>query len=109
MVKSKTKTKADVPKNDKINTKHQLNYEEIGRVLVNVSEYGYRNKRELYKMSFVKGVIAGVGGVFGATIVVGLVIFGLSLLSDVPVIGEIAEQVSESLEPGDPSTFTKPE
>ena len=49
-------------------------------------------------MSFIKGVLAGFGGVLGATILVALLLWILSLFSSVPFIGKIAENVTDTIQ-----------
>lgn len=66
-----------------------VNYEELGRLIANVYEMSYANRGRMYRMSFVKGLLAGLGGVVGATIVVGLVLWVLSWFDAIPVIDDI--------------------
>lgn len=68
-------------------------YEELGRRLENIYLTGYISKKEMLKMSFLKGVVAGLGGVIGATIVVGLLLWVLSLFDTVPLIGPLVDNV----------------
>ena len=73
-------------------------YEKLGKMLVSIGELGYKNKKELYKMSFVKGILSGIGGVFGVTIVVGLILYVLTLFGHIPYIGFIAEEIMSSID-----------
>ena len=72
-------------------------YEKLGRMLELVFQSGYANKKQLYKLSFIKGVITGLGGVVGATIVVGLLIGILSLLNFTP-LRAITEPIKEAIQ-----------
>lgn len=67
-------------------------------MLVSIYESGYLNKKEAYKMSFIKGLLAGFGGVLGATILVALLLWALSLFSNLPFIGQIAENVTHTIQ-----------
>ncbi len=67
-------------------------------MLTNIYESGYIDRNQTYKMSFVKGVLAGLGGVIGATLVVALVIWILSLLSNVPLINIITDNVENTIQ-----------
>ena len=69
--------------------KQQTDYEQLGRMLANIYETGYIDRNQAYKMSFLKGVLAGFGGVVGATVIVSLVIWVLTLFSDVSLIENI--------------------
>jgi hypothetical protein len=44
----------------------------------------HKSRRQVYGMNFVRGLFFGVGSVVGGTIVIGIVIWLLSLLVDLP-------------------------
>lgn len=71
----------------------ESDFEDLGKLLENIYETGYANRGRLYKMSFFKGVIAGFGGVVGATIVVALLLWILSLLHYVPFLNRVTDNV----------------
>lgn len=73
-------------------------YEDLGRMLETLYETGYARHRDVYKMSFIKGVVTGFGGVLGATILVGLLIWILSLFDTVPLIGPIIDNVHDTVQ-----------
>jgi hypothetical protein len=77
--------------------KQQPEYEKVGRIVVSIAETGYANKSKLYRMSFLKGFLSGVGGVLGATIGIALLLFLLSLFNEVPFVGDIAESLSQTI------------
>lgn len=73
-------------------------YEELGRMLENIYESGYIDHAKAYKMSFLKGVAAGFGGVIGATVVVALLLWVLSLLHYVPLVNNITDNFRNTVE-----------
>lgn len=73
-------------------------YEQLGRVVANIYETGYLDRNQTYKMSFVKGLLGGVGGVIGATIVIGLVLWFLSLFKQIPVVGPFVNTVRHTVQ-----------
>ncbi len=73
-------------------------YEKLGKLLVSIGEIGFKDKKQLYKVSFIKGVISGLGGVLGATIVVALILLLLSVLGEVPFVGDIADSVRDTIQ-----------
>lgn len=44
----------------------------------------HKNRRQVYSMNFIRGLFFGVGSVIGGTIVIGIIIWLLSLLVDLP-------------------------
>lgn len=73
-------------------------YETLGRRLENIYLTGYIDRKEMLKMSFVKGVMTGFGGVVGATIVVALLLWILSFFNTVPLLGPVLENVEQSVQ-----------
>lgn len=45
------------------------------------------------RLTFTRGVLAGLGGILGATIVITIILWGISKLQFVPIIGNFATQV----------------
>lgn len=73
-------------------------YERLGRLLVSIGESGHINRKRLYRTAFLKGIATGLGGVIGATIVVTLVLYLLSLLGEIPFIGEAFESLRNTID-----------
>ncbi len=78
--------------------KDKKDYENLGKMLVNIYETGYLNKNESYKNAFFKGAVSGVGGVIGATIVVALLVWLLTLFKHVPLVGPITNNVKDTIQ-----------
>lgn len=76
----------------------EKDYAEIGRAVENIYETGYADRKKIYIMSFIKGLAAGLGGVLGATIVVAIVLWVLSLFNTVPLIGPFIEKVQDTVD-----------
>lgn len=72
--------------------------EQLGQTLVTLYETGYITNRRFYKMSFLKGLFIGFGTVLGATLLIGLLLWGLSFFDSVPWIGEISKNITETIE-----------
>lgn len=75
-----------------------VDYEQLGKMLSNIYETGYIDRNQAYKMSFVKGLFAGLGGVVGATILVALVLWILTLFDSIPLIGPLTLQIQNAVE-----------
>ncbi len=92
--KNKTqKTKTQKPKTPK-------EYEEMGRQIEALYNAVNPSKRVFYRMAFLKGILGGVGGVIGATVVIALLIWVLSLFGDVPLIGNFVDAIRRTIESG---------
>lgn len=88
-------------KNHRITNKSEIpakNYEELGKMLVNIYESGYMDRAQSYKMSFIKGILGGFGGVLGATIVVALLLWVLSFFKEVPLLGPVLDNVRHTVQ-----------
>ena len=59
----------------------------------------YKDRRNIYLMNFVRGIFFGLGSAIGGTIVIGLIIWLLSIFVGLPGIGPVFEGAQESLQP----------
>lgn len=84
-------------KTKKLTTKE---YEDLGRQIEALYDSVNPKKVTLYKAAFLKGVLGGVGGVIGATIVVALLLWALSLFGSLPIIGDFLETIQNTIESG---------
>jgi hypothetical protein len=86
-----------MPSNSPAKPRTKQDYEELGRRLENIYITGYISKKEMFKMSLLKGVLAGFGGVIGATIVVALLAWTLSLFDTTPLVGPIFDNLKDTV------------
>ena len=73
-------------------------YEALGRMMHDIYESHYVEKWKALRMSFLKGVFGGLGGVVGATIVVALLAWLLSLTQNLPFLEDISRNTRNTLE-----------
>lgn len=59
---------------------------------------GYVSKRRLYLENFLRGLFFSVGTIIGATLVISILLWGLSLFNDVPFIGDVVENVQMTID-----------
>ncbi len=87
------------PKKTKNSTlKTPKDYEQLGRIVASVYESGYLDRNVMYKTSFVKGLLQGLGGAIGATVLVAVLIWVLSLFSQVPLLGRLTDSFKDTVE-----------
>lgn len=79
-----------------------VDYEQLGRMLETIVETGYMKRGKVYRMSFIKGVIGGFGGVIGATLVVAILAWSLSLFKDVPFVNRLTEGIRNTVQTARP-------
>lgn len=72
----------------------------MGRQLEELYDAVRPDRRALYWTSFWKGIFRGVGSVIGATIVIALLLWLLSLFSELPLIGDFMDSLRGTIEPG---------
>lgn len=66
---------------------------ELGRQLYALFETGYVSRRKMLLMNFVRGIAQGFGAVVGATIVVAVVLWILSLFDQIPFVDAIRDSL----------------
>lgn len=67
-------------------------------MLESIYESGYIDRNKTYKMSFLKGIAAGFGGVIGATIIVAILLWALNLFDQVPLIGPFTDKIQHTVQ-----------
>lgn len=60
-----------------------------------------RSRAEIYKMNFVRGIFFGLGSVLGGTVVVALVVWLLHFFVQLPVVGDPARDVRQTIQQDD--------
>ncbi len=85
---------------------HQLRrsdkeYKKLGRMLESIYVTGgFSTRPEMLKMSLVRGIVTGFGGVLGATVLVALLLWVLSLFNDIPLLGPVLDTIQNMVESG---------
>ena len=58
----------------------------------------HKNRVQVYKMNFVRGIFFGLGSVIGGTVIIALLAWILSFFVHIPGIGEPIQQVQHSIQ-----------
>lgn len=58
----------------------------------------YADRKRIYKINFIRGVLFGAGSALGGTIVIALIVWILSLFVNAPFVGELFENAQHSIE-----------
>jgi hypothetical protein len=76
------------------------NHDEIARALEILFATDYIDKKKLYLNNFIRGMAFSAGGIIGATLVIGLLLWILSLFGHIPLIGPILENTRTTIKQG---------
>jgi phage shock protein PspC (stress-responsive transcriptional regulator) len=79
-------------------TKQQTEQLELGRKIQDIYRLGHSGKKEALKMSFLKGIVGGIGTFLGGTVVIGTLIWILSLFGGSRVLGPLVRSIQQILE-----------
>lgn len=81
------------PKPDK-----RKDYQALGKQVMALFDAINPDRKGLYRSAFLRGVFTGVGSVIGATIVIALLAWILSLIGHIPFIGPLTDTVRDTLQ-----------
>ncbi len=73
------------------------NRDQIAKALEILFAAGYVNRHKLYYENFMRGLFFSAGGVLGATLLIGIVLWFLSLFDQVPLLGPIIERIVDQV------------
>lgn len=71
---------------------------ELGKKLQQFYDMGYVNKKQTILFSFYKGLAGGLGAFLGGTIIVGLLLWILSLFNNVQFVNHIVNNLHHTLQ-----------
>lgn len=74
------------------------NHDDIAKALEILFATDYIDKKKLYTNNFLRGIAFGAGGVIGASIIVTILLWLLSLFNSVPLVGPVLENARKSIE-----------
>ncbi len=58
----------------------------------------YHNRKLIYKVNFIRGIVFGAGSVLGGTIIITLLAWILSLFVNTPFVGEFFEGARDTID-----------
>lgn len=70
---------------------------EFAKQIEDFYESSYADLKKVATFSFVKGIATGLGVLVGGTIAVSLLLWVLSLLSEIPFVGNISKSAEHSI------------
>ena len=73
-------------------------YEALGKQVSALYDSINPDRAGLYRTAFLKGIVTGLGGVIGATLVIFLIAATLSLFHRVPLLGPISDNIRHTLQ-----------
>ncbi len=76
----------------------QEDYINLGKQVMVLYDHINPDRKGLFRTAFLKGIFTGVGSVIGATIVIALLAWTLTLLGHIPFVGPITDNVRGTIE-----------
>lgn len=73
-------------------------YEKLGKQIESMYDAVRPDRGALYRTEFFKGVVGGVGRIIGATVVIALLLWILSLLTHVPFVSDIVDNIRNTVQ-----------
>lgn len=73
---------------------------QVAKALELLFAAGYVDRKRLYIENFFRGIVFGAGGVIGATVVIAILVWILSLFDQIPLIGPLIDDTRETIERG---------
>jgi len=81
------------PKEDK-----RKDYEQLGKQVMALYDAINPDRVGLYRTAFLKGIVTGVGSIIGATLVIVMLAWFLTLLGHIPFVGPIFDNASDTIQ-----------
>lgn len=79
------------------------NRDQIAKALEVLFAEGYIDRKKLYLENFIRGIVFSAGTVIGATLVIALLVWILSLFDQIPLVGPLIEDTRQTIQNGDKS------
>jgi hypothetical protein len=76
------------------------NRDEVAKALEVLFASGYVDRKKLYIENFIRGIVFSAGTIIGATVLIGLLLWILSLFDQVPLIGPVLDNTRETIQQG---------
>lgn len=73
-------------------------YEALGKQVAALYDHINPDRAGLYRTAFLKGIVTGLGSIIGATLVIVILAWLLSLLGHVPFVGPIFDNVKDTIQ-----------
>lgn len=85
-------------KQQKTASKSSKEYEQMGRALDALLQSEYLERRQAVKSKFLLGIVGGIGGVIGASIMIVLIIWLLSLFKNIDPLKPFIEETTKTIQ-----------
>lgn len=78
-------------------SKKNKELEETAKAIQTIIESGYSSHHRVYKVNFIRGIFFGLGSALGATAILAVLIWIISLFSEVPLIGDFIDAINNTV------------
>lgn len=79
-------------------SKQDDEYRALGKAIANAHKLEIGDIKRTLRISFLKGMASGLGGVIGATLLVAVLIWALSFFGELPLVGRFADKVNDTVQ-----------
>jgi hypothetical protein len=79
------------------------NHDDIAKALEILFATDYIDKKKLYLSNFIRGMLFSAGGIIGATLVIAILLWILSLFDSVPLVGPLFENTRDTIQQNQPA------
>lgn len=73
---------------------------DVARLAEILTRAEHISRRRLYIENLIRGIMFGAGGVIGATLLIALVVWILSLFGEIPLIGPLFDETKQTIQEG---------
>lgn len=80
-----------------LKSKSPQEYEELGRAVESLLDSEFLARRQALKNRFLLGMAAGAGSVIGASVLIALLLWVLSIFGEVPLLGPVVDNIRDTV------------
>ncbi len=76
------------------------NRDQVAKALEILFADGYMDRKKLYLENFLRGMAFSAGGIIGATLIIAVLVWILSLFDSIPLVGPFFDETKQTIQDG---------